>query len=858
MIKPEDLEWFLKQGINLIPVVEGGKFPSISWKEFQSRKITEEEIEKYFYKSDYNVGAMAGEISNNTVIIDFDRSDLFDMFFPEEKRKGLAIVRSGRKEGGYHVYFRTEAPMYKTFSFKNTEGQEVITVKGSGFCVAPPSIHASGNRYEFVQQPDEIPLVGGNFEEELKRKAVECGLTPGSIGAINILDIFNGVKKGGRDTSLTLLISYLRRQGASQEDANLIVQKWNLKNEPPLEQILITEKVEYHYSLPEAYKYYFETDPKKLHITQELVLESATNISGGVLQSLIKTNDAGHESVNIREVCDYLNAEYDFVAPSDTNELLIYKDGIYISGSSELNVILEQLLGELAPIRLKAEIYAHMRDCNQISRSELNVNKKQIVVENGILDLGSRELAPFSPEAKHTSALSTTYDPLLDASDFEKFISEIVDSDNVQVIQEWFGYCLWQGYPNAKALFLIGDGGNGKSVLTRLLTAFLGLKNTSHLSLSEMDGHHRFATFSLYGKFLNIASEPPTDKALETSLLKLITGENAIDAEQKGVQNRLTFTSFAKIVVEANNIPHIADDKTALWDRLIVINFPNSFRGRENENMNLFDELNTKPSMSGILNWSLDGLARLRANNWQFTSTLNRENAKALMRVVANPVEAFKDQYLTIEHDAETSLQSLFDAFDLFCFVHDISTPYINVLSHEMTKDNRITKHRKKVGGSRIRTLRGCDFSNNIIACYGWYRDRPLRPGELGSIEDPNSDVEIFLCTLQEYMEHYLEPSEEVQEIIDMKMIVFNGEELIGLYKVQKKVGHVRHLSPNALDRDTPKENASSLKPITPLEEGLCEECGKYAFLTHELADEDGKKSLICLACATEIETNMG
>jgi transcription elongation factor Elf1 len=48
------------------------------------------------------------------------------------------------------------------------------------------------------------------------------------------------------------------------------------------------------------------------------------------------------------------------------------------------------------------------------------------------------------------------------------------------------------------------------------------------------------------------------------------------------------------------------------------------------------------------------------------------------------------------------------------------------------------------------------------------------------------------------------------------------------------------------------------LKPVSPLEEGICERCGNQSFLTHKLTDEEGKEALVCIKCNKELEAEIG
>jgi hypothetical protein len=197
--------------------------------------------------------------------------------------------------------------------------------------------------------------------------------------------------------------------------------------------------------------------------------------------------------------------------------------------------------------------------------------------------------------------------------------------------------------------------------------------------------------------------------------------------------------------------------------------------------------------------------------------------------------------------------------------VNEIPSSNKGIISKAILKDRRITALRIRENGLRLRIFTGCGLAKTIVCAYGRYRDRPLKPGELENMENPEEEVEVRTCDLQDYLMQYLDPSEEVQEPIGDKLIIFNSIDLIELYKQQVAEGEVKHLGPQATEarNEVPENPAQKVQPLTltplsPLDEGQCERCGKTGFLSHGLLDETGTKMLICKTCSVEIEAEMG
>jgi P4 family phage/plasmid primase-like protien len=583
------------------------------------------------------------------------------------------------------------------------------------------------------------------------------------------------------------------------------------------------------------------------------------------IEDVYYEDDKGKVHIDEEKLLAFIDSHLTFICVSDTLELMVYQNGLFIPGENTLDEFLETHLSTKASIHFKAEVRKHMKDRNFIDRSEINNDTTFMPVGNGLLNLNIHELEPFSKDKIYTSGLSVGFNREATAPDFLKFVSEILPAEEIPVIQEMFGYCLWRGYPAATSFWLLGGGGNGKTILTSVLSALLGAyKNVSHISLHEMNGQNRFSGYELYGKFANIIPEPSTTRALETPFLKAITGESLVSVEKKGVQQRVHFINFAKIIIEANNIPRIADEKQALWDRIIAIEFPFVFRGRKNERPEILKTLITPDSLSGVLNWGLKGLMRLRTNNWRFSNSIMQENIKTGMQIQSNPVAAFRDSWLSFSRDVEIPATVMYDAYSLFSVLNSTEQLYKNVLSKELQTDNRIVLHRVRRDAQRPYVFQGCELSSKIICAYGWYNKRPLKLGEFDELKE-DTNVEVRTCSLADYSLEYPEPVEEVQEIISEKLIIFNTLGLSELYRRQLKAGTVKHLGPQEIvykekEQDAPEKADTPLfvKPISPLVEATCERCGKQAFLTHELTNEEGVKSLVCINCNKELEAEIG
>jgi replicative DNA helicase len=207
---------YAKKGLSVIQI-GGNKHPIIStWKEFQERKATEEEILQWFkWLPNSNIGIITGKISGITVVDVEAGGDLTK--WPE-----TFTVKTGG--GGYHLYYK-----YYEGVRNGTRICELTDIRSEGgLVVAPPSIHQSGNRYEVIKR---IPMV--EFPIDILNSLKKSNPSPVITG-----DIWSGVSSGSRN-EMAAKVSGILLKVIKREDLKTgweILKSWNHLNNPPLDE----------------------------------------------------------------------------------------------------------------------------------------------------------------------------------------------------------------------------------------------------------------------------------------------------------------------------------------------------------------------------------------------------------------------------------------------------------------------------------------------------------------------------------------------------------------------------------------------------------------------------------------------
>jgi P4 family phage/plasmid primase-like protien len=318
------------------------------------------------------------------------------------------------------------------------------------------------------------------------------------------------------------------------------------------------------------------------------------------------------------------------------------------------------------------EALEHVKRRSYIGQDQLNKDLFLLNVKNGMLDLRTFALLPHDPKYLSTVQLQVNYDPEAKCPASMKFFEEVLYKEDIPAIQELLGYLLWKDYPAAIAWMLVGTGGNGKSTFIALVGAMLGIENLSSRGLIELE-RNRFATAELYGKLANLYADLEDVALRTTGKFKMLTGRDPVTAEFK-YKKGFPFVNYAKLIFSCNKIPEAIDDTDAFFRRWVIVTFPNQFLG-DREDRELLSKLTTSEEQSGLLNFALEGLKRLRLNNWHFTNPKTTTQIRQEYIRKSSPIQAFLTDCCTEDVDDLTPKTDLYAKFSEYCHLNKLPVP---------------------------------------------------------------------------------------------------------------------------------------------------------------------------------------
>lgn len=344
----------------------------------------------------------------------------------------------------------------------------------------------------------------------------------------------------------------------------------------------------------------------------------------------------------------------------DRHKIYFYKDGMYMAGG-------ENKIAELCENITSGCVGQHqiLEVANQIKRNSFKLredvfepkNLDLICVQNGILNIKTREIQPHTPDQIFTQKIPLTYNPDKKAHKIIEYIKSTLDRRDIKCFQEFLGYMLYRKYLIKKSVIFVGEKDTGKTKLLMLILKFIGDKNTSGVSLHVLAAN-LFSASQLEHKLLNFFDDLSLRDLSDTSAFKIACGGGKMSAERKFGET-FEFYNYAKLLFATNKFAGVKDiDDMAYYGRWMIFFFNNVFTVKT-ANPTILEDVTTPDELSGLLNWALDGLDRLLKNR-DFSYDRTAEENKQVMLCNVDTVYNFVETCLTEKIGLWISKQDLY------------------------------------------------------------------------------------------------------------------------------------------------------------------------------------------------------
>ena len=363
-------------------------------------------------------------------------------------------------------------------------------------------------------------------------------------------------------------------------------------------------------------------------------------------------------------------------------QLHIYKDGVYFNGYKEIESNMIQHIPNLKKMQ-RREVLDYMElIVDEKEQSDANL----IAFNNGVYDLVTGELKPFSTDIVITNKIPWDYKPDAYSELADSTLNKLACGDAAirALLEECIGYCFYRRNELGKAFILTGDKSNGKSTFLDCVKAILGDRNISALDLKELGD--RFNTSMMFGKLANIGDDIGDDflQGSQVSVFKKIVTGNRIKAERKG-QDPFEFNNYSKFLFSANNIPRIKDKTGAVQRRLVIVPFDAKFTPNDADFRPFIkDELCEQGSMEYLALLGLQGLKRVLGNA-QFTTSSRVQGQLDEYEENNNPIIGFINE-VGLDGIENEATDSVYRRYKEYCIANNFQALSKIEFSRQITK----------------------------------------------------------------------------------------------------------------------------------------------------------------------------
>jgi len=440
-----------------------------------------------------------------------------------------------------------------------------------------------------------------------------------------------------------------------------------------------------------------------------------------------------------------------FVSVADSGEFLYYDSphGIWTTGAEELiSKILRDAYSDRMTKHVREEIISHIRDSHYIFSEFVQESGLLINCINGVINVNEMKLLPHSPDYHFRYVIPVRFNIRAKCPKILSFLEDVFKDDLNKALKilEFFAYCLIPGYPIQKALTLLGNGNNGKSVTLGILSSLLGKKNIASISLQTL-AYSRFAGAELKNKLADIAGDVSGGELRDTSFFKLLTGGDYLSAEMKMVQKRPVFKNSAKLIFAFNQLPRSTDQAMAFFRRFEVVKFIQSFAGKEDKQ--LLSKLTSEEELSGLLNLLASVFIPSLFRKETFHDSMTIEEIQLEYNLSADPALAFIQEHIEVDPERQVEITELYQKFTSWCKVKGLNPATPEGFGYSLRNLSGMIVHKRRVQeeGTQKNYYSGIRYIEEIKAEMA--TEKKLHR----FIKIPNSIEEAIYNYVEEYME---------------------------------------------------------------------------------------------------------
>lgn len=341
--------------------------------------------------------------------------------------------------------------------------------------------------------------------------------------------------------------------------------------------------------------------------------------------------------------------------------------------------------------------FAACREEMALAASRLDANRMLLNCANGTLDLNTMALTAHNPDHNITKACRGAWHPDMGDTRWHKFAAEILPDAAIRdFVQRLMGSALPGRVREHVLPILTGTGSNGKSTFIEAIMYALGdyaLQADPTLLMASRHDAHPTGQAALQSRRLAVCMETAHGRRLDAPTAKQLTGGDTITARYM----RKDFFSFEPshtIVMVTNHKPVVDGSDEALWRRLVVIPFEQTFSG-DKVQPDLKEKLEAEPD--AILSWMIEGWIAYSERGLDIPDAVRL--ATEAYKADSDAVGRFIDECLYPTQFGTVPSAALFAAWQKWCVINGEDSATQKAFSEELARrgHEKVKSHGRSV-----------------------------------------------------------------------------------------------------------------------------------------------------------------
>ena len=311
---------------------------------------------------------------------------------------------------------------------------------------------------------------------------------------------------------------------------------------------------------------------------------------------------------------------------------------------------------------------------------------------NGLLNLQTRKLEPFTADLFYTYQINANYIDrtitLKDVPMFSGLLHTAFYQRDIPMVLSYFAYSFYPDFPVHKTLFILGRERIGKGTTVRVLQGLMP-KGSGSISLARLLTSERFQFTGIEGKNLLVDSEVKRKfkrgTVLEWSPFCNLFGKDVLNNEPKGREAH-DYVSNAKGIF-LGNLPFIPVDSPPAISRMLVV------VTRDERPKKVIPDLDRKileSERDQIATLLMQILFKLMDRDFVFPGQLSDDETAELIEKLADPVENFIEEQTEYVRDSSVPVEEACERFAEWCKGKGIPTisrqTFVKKFGHEYPK----------------------------------------------------------------------------------------------------------------------------------------------------------------------------